>query len=275
MADASGTPTPLFSIPTFNTAVDPPSGKGFNTAMASIDAAMGTLGISAIADEDLPVWNSVSGKWESVRTRGIKPSFLQGYPSDSTKVLKGDGTWGAVSSTTYRKTTPKDVVNTTALTDLLNGEITLAAGDMGTTKKARATLLLDAFNGTGAGQNYPQFQVVFGGTTLLDTGAGTSYLGAGYFANSTRRIPIVIELEIQNLGSASSQFAVMKLWPGNIVDPAPTTGIGSGVTPHFYATAGTVAVNTANAASLVVNVGNAVANANYSIRLQTALVEIV
>lgn len=40
MADASGAPTSPDSIPTYNTSLDPPSGLGFNTAMAAIQAAL-------------------------------------------------------------------------------------------------------------------------------------------------------------------------------------------------------------------------------------------
>lgn len=38
--DATGTPTNPDNIPTYNTAADPPSGKGFNAAMAAIQAAL-------------------------------------------------------------------------------------------------------------------------------------------------------------------------------------------------------------------------------------------
>lgn len=40
MADANGTPTSL-GIPTYNTASDPPSGKGFNEAMAALNTIIG------------------------------------------------------------------------------------------------------------------------------------------------------------------------------------------------------------------------------------------
>lgn len=40
--DATGTPTTNYAIPTYNTAVDSPSGDGFNATMTAIDTAMKT-----------------------------------------------------------------------------------------------------------------------------------------------------------------------------------------------------------------------------------------
>lgn len=40
--DATGTPTTNYAIPTYNTAVDAPSGDGFNAAMVALDTAMKT-----------------------------------------------------------------------------------------------------------------------------------------------------------------------------------------------------------------------------------------
>lgn len=47
MPDASGTPTTNLSIPTYNTGVDPPSGKGFNTAMAYLDTLLNNVAVLA------------------------------------------------------------------------------------------------------------------------------------------------------------------------------------------------------------------------------------
>src|SRR5712692_10103591 len=48
---------------------------------------------------------------------------LAGYPTDISKLLKGDGSWGQFG--VYRKSTAKVVANSVAETDLLNGEITV------------------------------------------------------------------------------------------------------------------------------------------------------
>lgn len=48
MADASGTATPKYSIPKYNTAVDAPSGKGNSSQMDAIDAALDLVRSKAI-----------------------------------------------------------------------------------------------------------------------------------------------------------------------------------------------------------------------------------
>lgn len=57
--DATGTPTSPDNIPTYNTAVDAPSGKGFNAAMAAIQAALSSrLSTPAgIAAGEVPIWD--------------------------------------------------------------------------------------------------------------------------------------------------------------------------------------------------------------------------
>ena len=47
MPDASGTPTTNHAIPTYNTGVDPPSGKGFNTAMSYLDTLLNNVAVLA------------------------------------------------------------------------------------------------------------------------------------------------------------------------------------------------------------------------------------
>jgi hypothetical protein len=76
MADASGTPTSPDNIPTFNTGVDPPSGKGFNTAMAQIQAIFTNLKAGTLA----------SGKIAMAALNAT------GTPAN-TNFLRGDGTW--------------------------------------------------------------------------------------------------------------------------------------------------------------------------------------
>jgi len=47
--DATGTPTTNYSIPKFDTAVDSPSGVGFNGAMDAIDTAIDGLATTVAA----------------------------------------------------------------------------------------------------------------------------------------------------------------------------------------------------------------------------------
>lgn len=91
--DANGTPTSPDSIPKYNTAADPPSGRGFNAAMDAIQVALSArVGAPVgMASGEVPVWNGAAWVRSSV-TRVGAASLGSGTP-DTTKVLKGDGTW--------------------------------------------------------------------------------------------------------------------------------------------------------------------------------------
>lgn len=83
--DATGTPTSPDSIPKYNTAVDPPSGKGFNAAMDTIQVAL-TARTTALADKvdkpagiasgEVPVWNGTA--WVRSSVTNIGASSLGG-----------------------------------------------------------------------------------------------------------------------------------------------------------------------------------------------------
>lgn len=68
----------------------------------------------------------------------------------------------------YRKLTAKTVNSTVAETDLLNGEITLAANDLSTDRVLTLTAHGDWLQNNG-NTNPPRFKLKLGGTTLLDT----------------------------------------------------------------------------------------------------------
>lgn len=77
--DATGTPTAILAIPKYNTAVDPPSGKGFNAAMDFLDSIINAhTGVNSAG-------TTVLGN--KLLTADANPSFK----------LLGDGTlqWGA------------------------------------------------------------------------------------------------------------------------------------------------------------------------------------
>lgn len=84
--DATGTPTSL-GIRKYNTSADAPSGLGFNGAMDDIDALLKNLGIASLTANDVPVFDSVAGKFKKAT----------GTPSSST-YLRGDGSWAAVAA---------------------------------------------------------------------------------------------------------------------------------------------------------------------------------
>lgn len=176
----------------------------------------------------------------------------------------------------YRKTTEKDVVNTAAETDLLNGEITIGAGSMSTNRLLRATLLGDYLNNSGASRTLT-VKIKLGGTVIYeDTLTATT-------ASATRRA-VRLGFEIANLGAANSQFMAGAIGLSNVV--AATTGLGGldnlgndaggdSSRANIIATNGAVAIDTSTAKLLEVTVTHSVANASLSARLKYALIEII
>jgi hypothetical protein len=203
---------------------------------------------------------------------------LAGYPADVTKVLHGDGSWTAVAGTTYRKTTAKAVNTTTAATDLLNGEITVGAGVLGTTGVLRLTAWGDFLNNSGGSVGPPRFQVQLGGTTMIDTGTG------GNVASNTVRRGWRLVVEIMNAGAANSQIANLNAIMSTVSNTAGTTGFTTGSGTVWEDGTSIVlmegintglAVDTTASKALVLNVINGSANAAYETKLFGGLVEVV
>lgn len=295
--DATGTPTSPDNIPTYNTAVDNPSGKGSNAQMAAIQTALSAR-VSAptgIVSGEAMIWNGTTWARSSVTkltasniANGIAASQLSGYPSNGAQFLAGDGTWKAAGSTTYRKTTAKTVNNTVAETDLLNGEITIGAGVMGANSVLRLTATGDGvFNGNITS---PQWKLKLGATTLIDTGA------LSWQTMGTNRLGWKLVVEIFNLGATNSQWInfLLKgsadyLGNGTFTNSRPTgfvTGEGAysawgnvtGSTKGalYEAEGGNAgAVDMTGAQSLVFSVINGFAGVSYETKLYGAVVEII
>lgn len=87
--DATGTPTSPDSIPKYNTAVDPPSGKGFNAAMDALQVALSARvdKPASIASGEVPVWNGASWVRSSATRVGLS-SITAGLAG---QVLGGTG----------------------------------------------------------------------------------------------------------------------------------------------------------------------------------------
>lgn len=174
------------------------------------------------------------------------------------------------------------IVNTsTAATDLFSGGVSTPI--LGTSSIVRVTAWGDWLQNIGTTQAPPRFQVIFGGTTLLDTGtSGTVTSG------STRR-PWNIDFLIANQGATNVQKSRMVGFLGCVpsgtdVFNAFTTGEGiysesnaaasyTGAWIQGKGAAG--ALDTTSAKTLVFNVINGNGGAAYETVLDGAIVEVI
>jgi hypothetical protein len=182
----------------------------------------------------------------------------------------------------YRKTTAKAVNTTTAATDLLNGEITIAANVMGATGTLRLTAFGDFLNNSGGAVNNARFQLLFGGTTIFDTDAGTFA-----WASSAVRFPWRLEVLITN--TATNAQVCYFFFNIQVETAAPasakTAAIGEGATYQGTSNSGhsnftgwiynTAAKDTTGALALVLNVINPSASASVETTLKSALIEVI
>jgi hypothetical protein len=260
--DATGTPTSPDNIPTYNTAVDAPSGKGFNAAMALIQTALSTRvnAPAGIVSGEVPVWNGAAWVRSSVT------------PVNGNNVSN-------VSKAPYRKNTAKVVVNTTTETDLLNGEITVGANAVGVNGVLRLTAVGDLINNTGGTVATPRFKLKLGATTILDSGAF-----ATIWASQNFRFPWRLDVFIQNLGAANSQWSDFRLNGAfsTISNNAAGVTTGEGMMQTLAADfdfkvgmSGPSAVDTTAAQVLALTVILPTANALEDVTLKNALVEIL
>lgn len=217
----------------------------------------------------------------------IAPSKLSGYPSDATKFLSGAGTWIGAGSTTYRKTTSKQVINTVTETDLLNGEITIAANAMGASSVLRMTAWGDWIQNSGAATAMPRLKVKLGSgpTTVIDTGTGI----AASVVNFNQRYGWRVAFEMMNLGATNSQLENFFLSIGltsNTASGSTLATTGEGVFGYFASGAGLAASGGAelfNTSALDMTASQALAltvilpsaSTSLDMTLKGALVEII
>lgn len=281
-ANSNGTPTSL-GIPTLSPSQDNLNALGINEITQSVDSKISGRMFAPLAPSNLQVvkWSTSSGAWIA---DFVDPAELKQSGATNGQALvwnTGSGKWvpttvGALA----RKTTPKVVNTSVAPTDLLNGEVTIAAGVMGATGILRLTAWGDWLQNIGTNQVPPRIQLLFGGTTIFDTGAST-----GANASSAVRHDWSVEAIIANDTAATQTAKISGKFvygaAGSAASAVFTTGTGwlvnDGV--NFMQTlSGSnsgLAVNTALSAALVLNVINANAGANYETKLFGAMVELL
>lgn len=179
----------------------------------------------------------------------------------------------------YRKVTAEAVNTTTSATDLLNGEVTIGAGVLGTTSMLRLTAFGDWKNASGSGAAPPRLQLILGSTTLVDTGV------TGTITTNAARYRWGVAATVMNLGATNAQWTDFQF--GSHITAASvavqnvfTTGegvyFGAGAYPNLDARGGNSSgVDTTVAQALILNVINGSANAAYETKLVGAVVEII
>lgn len=290
--DATGTPTSPDSIPKYNTAVDPPSGKGFNAAMDAIQVAL-TARTTALADKvDKPagiadgeaaVWDSTTSTWKRSSVERIGVTSLGSGTASTDTFLRGDGAWARTPlGIVYKKNTTKTVVSSTAATDLLNGEITIAANALSATGILRLTAWGSYVQGSGSTQNSLRFDLLLGGSGILDTGvlAATS-------ASNAQVLPWRATACIVAQNATNAQFAQLEVdyLAVSVAASATLYVTGSGIHRQESALGGyafvraqgynTAAQDMTSSKSLILRITQPVSHASMSTTLNGALVEIL
>lgn len=196
---------------------------------------------------------------------------LLGYPADNTKFLRGDGTWqvpGAAGASMFAhdKTTLKTISNSAALTDLLNGEITIPANELGANGFVLFFLGCDIQNNSGIDGYIAELSLKFGATSICG--------GGGAILDSMQ--PGVRGLGIfgclANVGSISSQVGVMLALLTGVGGLTYGNG-GSGETDaHTHAYVGTSAEATSSNKAFQVMFKWPAANANAIVNMRKAII---
>jgi hypothetical protein len=236
MPDASGTPTSPDNIPTYNTAIDPPSGKGFNTAMAAIQVALSARpnAPAGIQTNEAMIWNGTTFVRSSVT--GLAPSGILGYPNDASKGLAGDGTWPGSLHLIYDSVVagvslPAASITTPTLPTTFKH---LMVTVQGTSSAASTDSLGMRINGDAAA-HYNYNGLVATGTTVTATAAANQTSGAvaqlgqtaGFGGSSTIFIP------------RYSETLPFKSWNGSGFGVSSTPTIQQAVWTGFWQTAST------------------------------------
>lgn len=186
--------------------------------------------------------------------------------------------------TTYRKTAVKTVSNSVAETDLLNGEITVAAGALTSTGIMRLAAWGTAKQNSGSDRVNPRIRFKFGATTLGDTGVA----GSNVWGNNASTLDWFATAFILNAGATNAQVGhfFMRLDMTSATAGtgyAPAAGSGSVIVPATLGgysnlnvgLATSAAIDTTAAVAVALTVVLPVADANVTMALTGAVVEII
>lgn len=226
-------------------------------------------------------------------------NFAAGKIFDNTKIMQGGAVGGqalvwnvaasqwlpaSVGGAPYRKTTAKAVNSIATAVDLLNSEITIAAGVMGATGILRFTAYGNWLQNSGGAASQPRFQLLLGGTTILDTGGSGANISSAATRSSWRLTAHIINATSASQTADLQLVLGSNLGTGAAIHNAFTVGVGEyqsvyNATNSFtFIAQGSnegLTVNTANACALVLNVFNGSASATYETKLSSAYVEII
>lgn len=182
----------------------------------------------------------------------------------------------------YRKTTAKTLNTSVAETDLLNGEITVGAGVMGSNGVLRFTADGDMLMNAAGPVGTPRFKLKLGGTTLLDTNTIATFL-----TTNASRFGWKFVCEIGNLGATNSQWSSLQglymTGTGASAAAAFTTGAGyqlgtlvaGGLGSVQLQGGGASAVDTTASKLLEFTVILSSSSVNHEISLKRGLVEVL
>jgi hypothetical protein len=172
----------------------------------------------------------------------------------------------------YWKTTEKKVTGTSTETDLLNGEITIAANAMGLNRRLSFWAVGDLVC-SGSDAAPPNFTMKLGSTSLASTG-DTS--GVRHITASAGRIPWVVYAEIQQMNAVAVQeFSLVGFFSFSATSMNWNAGRGFyGIPEAWFYGRNNTAVNMAVAQSLAFTVANGSPNSGYETRLASAKIAI-
>lgn len=251
--------------------------------------------VNGLANDATPVANAFTATQNEVNAltnsniaSGAAIAVSKLAPGTNGQVLTTTGgvaAWGTAGPSVYFRAAQAsdmagatfDIVSTASETTMFTKTIT--GGDMSTNKLLRLTAIGDYLNNTGAGRTF-EMKVKFGGTTIYDE------TSSSITAYSDRR-PWRLQLELGNLGSASSQFMTGQLRLGSApaAGVGPATGIGvitdattAGANTEMlgvFSSNGTHSIATSSNQDLVVTIQHSTNSASLSWRLRYAILEIL